>query len=216
MLKLDRRQACTLLALFQLFVPTIVAAQVSDKVTFMKAAVSDLEQERERVGAAGTAKPEDRVRYFLETPRIAPFLDWDWYYIETTLKWRSNTDESMVIEVPPGFVSDLASVPQLFWSILPRTGRYALAAIVHDYLYWDQSLPRSEADNIFKVAMQDLKVPTATVLTMYDAVRLGGRSAWDTNKSAKRSGEKRVLKEYPTSPLISWSEWRLRPGIFAD
>lgn len=37
-------------------------------------------------------------------------------------------------EVPRGFVTDLASVPRLFWMALPPCGNYTPAAVVHDYI----------------------------------------------------------------------------------
>lgn len=47
---------------------------------------------------------------------------------------------NFVIIVPAGFVTDFASTPRALWSVLPPTGRYQLAAVVHDFLYWDQGL----------------------------------------------------------------------------
>ncbi|MDI5166053.1 DUF1353 domain-containing protein, partial [Salmonella enterica subsp. enterica serovar Montevideo] len=38
-------------------------------------------------------------------------------------------DKNDVIEVPVGFVTDLATVPRIFWSLLPPDGEYAKAAI---------------------------------------------------------------------------------------
>ncbi len=37
--------------------------------------------------------------------------------------------------VPKGYVTDLASVPRLFWFVLPPFGRYSQAAVIHDYIY---------------------------------------------------------------------------------
>jgi hypothetical protein len=42
------------------------------------------------------------------------------------------------ITVPAGFVTDFASVPKLFWNLLPPTGRYGKAAVVHDVLQQDR------------------------------------------------------------------------------
>ncbi|WP_348235539.1 DUF1353 domain-containing protein, partial [Salmonella enterica] len=44
-------------------------------------------------------------------------------------------DKNDVIEVAVGFVTDLASVPGIFWSLLAADAEYAKAAIIHDYLY---------------------------------------------------------------------------------
>jgi len=51
--------------------------------------------------------------------------------------------------VPAGFVTDFASTPRALWSVIPPTGRYQLAAVVHDFLYWDQGCTREQADTVF-------------------------------------------------------------------
>src|SRR5262249_18377967 len=135
-------------------------------------------------------------------PNIESFGDWDYFYIRGAIEWYKNTDgpkedQFESVTVPAGFVSDLASVPRVFWSLIPKTGRYAYAAIVHDYLYWSQIRSRQEADRIFEIAMHDSKVPATVVYTLTSAVRLGGQSAWDTNSKLRGSGEKRVLKKFP-------------------
>jgi hypothetical protein len=42
-----------------------------------------------------------------------------------------------IIKVPVGFVTDFASIPRAFWSILPPIDNYAKAAVIHDWLYWE-------------------------------------------------------------------------------
>jgi hypothetical protein len=121
-----------------------------------------------------------------------------------------------VVDVPAGFVTDLTSIPRSFWSVFPKTGRYAYAAVVHDYLYWNQPVNREKADEILEIAMKDSQVPAANVRIISTAVRLGGKSAWDDNTTRKTAGEKRILKQFPENLLISWNEWRQRPGVFAD
>jgi hypothetical protein len=39
-----------------------------------------------------------------------------------------------IIVIPPGMTTDLASVPRLFWSLMPPNGTYENAAVVHDEL----------------------------------------------------------------------------------
>jgi hypothetical protein len=46
---------------------------------------------------------------------------------------NENSQESVV--VPKGFETDFASVPRVFWTIIPPDGKYTKAAVVHDYLY---------------------------------------------------------------------------------
>jgi hypothetical protein len=86
------------------------------------------------------------------------------------------------IEVPKGFVTDGASVPRIFWSILYPFGSYFPAALIHDYLYSKASnhltaakkIYRKEVDQIFLQAMKDVGVGWLTRRTIYRAVRLGG------------------------------------------
>jgi len=89
-----------------------------------------------------------------------------------------------VIVVPAGFETDFASVPRIFWRVIPPWGRYARAAIVHDYLYASHIVGRKEADKIFLALMRALGVPWRTRTTMYWAVRLGGGRAWEKAKKS--------------------------------
>jgi hypothetical protein len=66
------------------------------------------------------------------------------------------------IAVPVGFITDGASIPKAFWSILSPFGDYFAAAVIHDYLYSPVSIhkfTRAECDLIFKEAMFNDGVP---------------------------------------------------------
>ena len=81
-----------------------------------------------------------------------------------------------IIRVPVGFVTDFASIPRFLWAILPPTGRYGKAAVVHDFLYQTGEMSRLDADNTFLEGMEVLGVPYHRRYTMYWAVRaFGGR-----------------------------------------
>ena len=149
---------------------------------------------------------------------IVPFADWDYYYVKgQPVVWQAGPkDPYKTVSAPVGFVTDLATIPRAFWSAFPATGRYAYAAIVHDFLYWDQSLPRSDADKLFETAMRDSAVPTTTVFIIANAVSFFGQAYWDANKKARSAGERRILKEFPENLMISWADWRKRPGVFQD
>ncbi|EMC1696318.1 DUF1353 domain-containing protein [Salmonella enterica] len=84
-------------------------------------------------------------------------------------------DNSDVIEVPAGFVTDLATIPRIFWTILPPDGKYAKAAIIHDWMYDNALRTKKEADKIFLDGMTVLGVPKWKRAVMYQAVRLFGR-----------------------------------------
>lgn len=83
-----------------------------------------------------------------------------------------------VIQVPAGFVTDLASIPRWLWSVLPPHGQYAKAAIVHDYLYTKAIGSKAYADKVFLEGMEVLGVPKRKRKLMYTAVRLFGRGAY--------------------------------------
>ncbi|EEH9150712.1 DUF1353 domain-containing protein, partial [Salmonella enterica subsp. enterica serovar Kentucky] len=86
-----------------------------------------------------------------------------------------SSDNSDAIEVPAGFVTDLASVPRIFWTLLPPDGKYAKAAIIHDYMYDNALRTKKEADRIFLDGMIVLGVPKWKRMIMYWAVRSFGR-----------------------------------------
>jgi hypothetical protein len=93
------------------------------------------------------------------------------------------------------FQTDFASIPRLFWAILPKWGRYGNATVVHDWLYWTQTRPRREADAILLEAMGVLGVTSLVKYAMYRAVRLFGWLAWYRNQADRASGFDRVLPD---------------------
>ncbi|BAU94139.1 hypothetical protein MPPM_5534 (plasmid) [Methylorubrum populi] len=162
----------------------------------------------------GKFEPSTKMR-FGAVPQVTPFVDWDYFYLEGPLLWMPNQGQDFAtVTVPKGFVTDLASVPSGLWSVYPKTGRYAYAAIVHDYLYWDQSRSREEADKVLAAAMEDAKVPQLTIFNFVSVLKAAGGFAWDSNARAKASGEKRVLAKFPDDRLISWDNWKNQPGVF--
>lgn len=95
--------------------------------------------------------------------------DVDWVLVEP-LKYRGNTD---LFEVPAETKTDFASVPAFFQWLIPRSGRYTRAAVLHDHLW--RSVPElsfADADGIFRRAMAELKVPFLRRWLMWAAVRL--------------------------------------------
>lgn len=102
----------------------------------------------------------------------------DKWKLHTPFEYRlGNSDE--VVRVPEGFVTDFASIPQAFWSILPPHGPYAAAAVVHDYLYKYHKYTRKRSDQIFLEGMKVLGVNWFVRGIMYNAVRWFGGSAWN-------------------------------------
>jgi hypothetical protein len=85
-----------------------------------------------------------------------------------------------VIGVPAGFITDGASIPEMFWSILSPFGPWFHAALFHDWGYSrnNTTLTRAEVDAIFKELMFNIGVPWLKRETIYRAVRLFGASSY--------------------------------------
>ncbi|MFO1219650.1 MAG: DUF1353 domain-containing protein [Burkholderiaceae bacterium] len=138
------------------------------------------------------------------------------YFTTKEIGWSPSGKQKSLpsVTVPAGFVTDLASIPRVFWSILPPDGRYTFPAIVHDYLYWTRTLKdREDADLVLKYGMEDMSVRALTVTAIHQAVRLGGGGPWDGNAALRKGGEKRLLVKYPDDPKTTWAEHKKRPGV---
>ncbi len=105
------------------------------------------------------------------------------------------------VEVEIGFMTDFASVPRPLWVFLPRWGKYGNAAVIHDWCYWEQKRTRKESDDIFREAMEVLKVAGWQILLMYWAVRLGGGLAWAGNTRTRKKGKNRVTALMPEKSI---------------
>ena len=139
------------------------------------------------------------------------------YFLLRPIAWRPDPGQAVkyqAVDVPTGFVTDLASVPRPFWSLLRPDGEYAYAAIIHDFLYWTQTRPREVADRILLLAMNDFGIEADTTTIIYSAVRLAGAKAWAENAKLKLNGEKRILKRFPEDPTTRWSDWKKQPNVF--
>ncbi|EGY4506765.1 DUF1353 domain-containing protein [Salmonella enterica] len=106
---------------------------------------------------------------------ILEMLDHYLWRVHEPFEFYLCDDNSDVISVPAGFVTDLATVSRIFWTLLPPDGKYAKAAIIHDYLYDNALRTKKEADKIFLDGMTVLGVPKWKRTVMYWAVRLFGR-----------------------------------------
>jgi len=188
---------------------------------FAEDTVSDSKKEfiRTWLQAEGGVVPGAPSRPAVGVPKLAPFADWDYYYTIAPISWEPGDkykDRLRSVDVPTGFVTDLASIPRIFWSALPKTGKYGHAAIVHDYLYWIQSRPREIADEILEIDMKELGTPSWQVVAISNAVKTFGERAWTNSADLRSRGEKRVLKLFPDDPKTSWSEWKKRNDIWVE
>ena len=87
-----------------------------------------------------------------------------------------------IIIVPRGFITDFASIPRIFWNILPPTGKYGKAAIIHDWCYSSAIYTRKKSDKIFLEGMKVLNVKKWKYTIMYYTVRYFGFVAWKNHR----------------------------------
>ena len=94
--------------------------------------------------------------------------------------------------------------------MLPPFGNYQLAAIVHDFLYWDQACTREQADALLRAAMAESRVDPVKRDVVWQAVRRFGQTAWDENARAKAAGQPRIIPaaSLDLPPLMTWPEYR--------
>jgi len=92
--------------------------------------------------------------------------------------------DGRICRIPKGFEWDGASIPKWAqWIIGKPIGRYSLGALLHDWLYasrilGDDKKGRLEADELFLLALTQLKIAWWRRKAMYRAVRLGGSYAY--------------------------------------
>ncbi|WP_108061099.1 DUF1353 domain-containing protein [Poseidonibacter lekithochrous] len=101
-----------------------------------------------------------------------------------------------LINVKENFITDFASVPWPLTILIPRWGKYGKAAVLHDWLYWNQTKTRKEADDIMLEAMDILNVEEWKKKLIYNGVRFFGFFAWNSNQNKKEFGYKKIITEF--------------------
>ncbi len=146
-----------------------------------------------------------------QSPTLQPFSDVEYWIVRGPLVYEiGNTNEKII--VPAGFVTDFASVPPELRPMFPRVGQYLFAAIVHDYLYWNQICSKEEADEIFYLAMKESGVGGFTRLAFFQAVDKVGMSSWEENKQNKENGYIKIVPKthidaLDSNPSLKWPEY---------
>ena len=106
-----------------------------------------------------------------------------------SMTWRLEEDyyrywDGKNVTALVGMETDLASIPKGLRSIVSVVGKYANAAVLHDWLYrgnnWDdgQKATRKEADKMFRDLMIEDGEKVWRAKLMYAAVRVGGVFSW--------------------------------------
>lgn len=98
--------------------------------------------------------------------------DGKWVLVEA-LYYQSDIAKRTIL-VPPGFQTDLASVPRLPFVYWLTGSTSTAAAVVHDWLYSSREVPRKMADEILREASEATGVPAWRRWLMWAGVRIGG------------------------------------------
>lgn len=88
------------------------------------------------------------------------------------------------IIVPARFVTDLGSVPQVLWSVVPPIGKADCAFVMHDWCYQTGMVTRDQADGAMREAMRVCNVRKALSTAIYVGVRVGGWVSWNRYRKA--------------------------------
>lgn len=150
---------------------------------------------------------------FLDRLVVSPLADGYTWYLDREFRYQTGpADDPRTLSVPKRFETDFASVPSLLTVVLPKWGVYGPAAVVHDWLYWEQAGRRAAADGVFLEAMRILRVGALKRTVLYLGVRWFGWWAWAENASLKRRGVTRMRPEDATWPALpTWRRLRLSP-----
>jgi hypothetical protein len=150
------------------------------------------------------------IKQAVTNPPLALFQkDGDVFVLTADLLYRiERTGE--LITVPAGFVTDFASVPKYAQSFISVLGKHSVPAVVHDFLYWEQTCTRQQADDILAEAMKEYDSPWYQISAVYWAVRAGAGSAWSENTEERKKGLPRVLSKesLPLPANMTWAQYR--------
>lgn len=97
-------------------------------------------------------------------------------------RFRYQSDVAGLIDVPAGFITDLASFPQWALALLGDIAQYP--AVPHDFVYNMHNVSRAVADKMLYEACLLMGVPKWKAVAIYIGVRVGGGSHWTPDQAA--------------------------------
>lgn len=129
-------------------------------------------------------------------------------YLENEGIWitvKEYYDPTEHIKIPAEYKTDLASIPRIFWSVIPPYGLSERAPLNHDWFYghagletdffddngnkvFSRKVSKKEADAIFLKLMEEEHIKKWKRIVAYYAVHWFGIWAWE--KHLRRNNEK--------------------------
>jgi len=149
----------------------------------------------------------------IRQPNVLPVFDrGEGGYQLAESGWGCDTIHGF-IELPLGFIMDLASVPRLLWWLYPPDGPYRAAALMHDWLYASKGrveadgagivLTRKECDAVFlDVMLRSPGMSANQAGEMWAAVRMCGWWAWHTRRKPPLVEPLRYIMNWKKSPYV--------------
>jgi hypothetical protein len=128
----------------------------------------------------------------LDDPHLVPIRGTFNWWLDQDFQFED--DVLGLIKIPKYFITDLGSIPRIFWNIIPPEGPATLGYVVHDGLYGFHkeargTLPpicsieysRLQADQALTRIMKLLGVGWWARETVYTFLRPFGGTAWDND-----------------------------------
>ena len=95
----------------------------------------------------------------------------EWELIEPLIYKKKNGE---IVNVPVGFITDLASIPKFLHILIGPAGAYSKSAVLHDYLIYTNEEPSLTNDLFYEAMILD-SVPMWLAKQMYNAVKMFGK-----------------------------------------
>ena len=111
------------------------------------------------------------------------------------------------LQILPGFTTDGASIPRLFWTCAgdPFSPRFVAAAVCHDALYAGELCARETADDVFVELLKEEGLSWFHRNLFWFAVRVAGKwAAWDEHTPATIAEARQFCS---LAPQFSKTQW---------
>lgn len=109
-----------------------------------------------------------------------------------------------LVDVPAGYVTDLASIPQAMLSLFGEIAQEP--AVPHDFAYSTGCMPRAVADAMLREACLLTGVPAWKAKLIYLGVRVGGGAHWPAPAAVTSIRPAKCLAAPMNSPQLGHSK----------
>ncbi len=118
-----------------------------------------------------------------------------WRLLEP-LAYRASEHRYQNFTAPEGYVTDFATTPRFVHWLYGPSGDYSRAAVIHDWLLTDTTLPHRTIDRLFRLMLADLGIPWPRRWVLWTGVRWG-------SLTRSKAARKDWLRDAPL--VLVWS-----------